>query len=433
MQANLKNIYLETLSAVAPISLVQNALSQWDLPASVDVLALGKAASPMMVGAKKVLGNRLRRGFVLTKYAHILPDDLPFLGDEIALREAGHPVPDLSGYQATEDLIQWLGQSGAENLLVLCSGGASSLLVSPSPPLSLEDLQTINGALLRSGFPIETLNILRKHLSRVKGGQLGAYCEHNYRSLRQLLMVDICAPQLKEEEILSLVGSGPFMADPSTLGEAEELLKKLRAALSVDIFDRASLALRETPKQSRCLNQILASHHSLREEAERLAGPAHLEHSLWEPVVLGEVSQLAESMGRCALRLKEEQKCGVLVASGEPTVLIEGSRSGRGGRCQELALRFAKTVSGQVGVALLAGSSDGTDGPTEEAGALVDGDTWHEICRQVGEKSAEAMLDSHDSGTALSLVAGSLLFTGPTGQNLNDLYLLKVGESDCGF
>src|SRR5690606_31705470 len=125
---------------------------------SIDVLAVGKAASTTMVGAKDILGNRLRRGFVLTKYGHILPADRPFLSDEITLREAGHPIPDLSGLQATKDLLRWLGQSGAEDLLVFCSGGASSLLVSPSPPLSLGDLQAINGTLLRSGLPIETLN-----------------------------------------------------------------------------------------------------------------------------------------------------------------------------------------------------------------------------------------------------------------------------------
>lgn len=428
MQVNLKNIYLETLSVVAPRSLVQSALSHWDFSDSVDVLALGKAAVPMMLGAKELLDHRFRRGFVLTKYGHIFPEARASLFGDLVLREAGHPMPDLSGYQASKELLHWLVQSGGEELLVLCSGGSSSLLVSPSPPLSLEDLQTINGALLRSGLPIETLNVLRKHLSQVKGGQLAAHCEHNYQRMRQLLMVDICAPQLEDEEILSLVGSGPFVADSSTLGEAKEVLKKLRGVLSRDIFDQASLALRETPKQSRCRSEMLASHHTLREAAVRLVGPAQLQAPLWEPTVLGEVRQVADDMARCAVGLQEEKKYGVLVASGEPTVRIEGSHSGRGGRCQELALRFARQIAGRSGIALLAGSSDGTDGPTGEAGALVDGNTWPEICRQVGEKSALAMLESHDSGTALSLVTGSLLRTGPTGQNLNDLYLLKVSR-----
>ncbi|MFA5508291.1 MAG: MOFRL family protein, partial [Vulcanimicrobiota bacterium] len=121
-----------------------------------------------------------------------------------------------------------------------------------------------------------------------------------------------------------------------------------------------------------------------------------------------------------------EGRRGVLVASGEPTVAIRVENPGRGGRCQELALRFAREIAGCPGLRLLAGSSDGTDGPTEDAGALVDGTTWPELCRVLGEDEMERVLREHDSGSALSRLKGALLHTGPTGHNINDLYLLEI-------
>lgn len=296
------------------------------------------------------------------------------------------------------------------------------MLVAPQEPLQLEDLIEINARLLKSGLPIEKMNILRKHLSRVKGGQLAARC-NGYGSVEQLLMVDICAPDLKEGEILSLVGSGCFVADPFTLDEAAEVLRKL--SLPPGLAERAEKALHETPKEVRGTSIVLASHRTLLMEAEAAVGEP-LTHPHWEPEVRGEVRTLAGHFARIGREMQAAGRKGVLLAAGEPTVKIEVENPGRGGRCQELALRFAREIAGVEGLRLLAGSSDGTDGPTGDAGAVVDGNTWPALCDKLGKDEMERVIREHDSGSALAHLEGVLLRTGPTGQNVNDLYLLEI-------
>ena len=375
----------------------------------------------MACAAVRELDENVNRGFLLTKYDHLDDTSRKVLQDRFELRESAHPVPDEAGLEATTEILSWLG-SGSGDLLVLMSGGASALLVAPQEPLQLNDLIEINTSLLKSGLPIEKMNVLRKHLSRVKGGQLAARCS-GYDSVEQLLMVDICAPDLKEAEILSLVGSGCFVADPFTVTEAEEVLQAL--SLRNGLAQRAEKALHETPKKVRCSNTVLASHRSLLEEARRAVGEP-LTHPDWKPEVTGEVRALAAEFARIGRELKAQGLRGVLVAAGEPTVEIEVDTPGRGGRCQELALRFAREVAGVEGLRLLAGSSDGTDGPTGDAGALVDGATWPALCDMLGTDEMERVVREHDSGSALAHLEGALLRTGPTGQNVNDLYLLEI-------
>ncbi len=391
------------------------------MPAQLDVLAVGKAAVPMACAALRELGGKVSRGFLLTKYEHLDESSGRLLQGCFELRESAHPVPDAAGLEATSEILSWLG-SGSGTLLVLMSGGASALLVAPQDPLQLEDLTEINRLLLKSGLPIEKMNVLRKHLSRVKGGQLATRCG-GYDSVEQLLMVDICAPDLKEEEILSLVGSGCFVADPFTMDEALEVLRSL--SLPTGLAERAERALHETPKEVRCSHTILASHRSLLDEARAHIGEP-LAHPDWQPEVTGEVRTLAARFARIGRELKAQERLGVLVAAGEPTVEIKVENPGRGGRCQELALRFAREIAGVEGLRLLAGSSDGTDGPTGDAGALVDGATWPTLCEMLGEDEMERVVREHDSGSALARLNGVLLRTGPTGQNVNDLYLLEV-------
>lgn len=392
-----------------------------DREGPIDVLAVGKAAVPMACSSLATLGDQVRRGFLLTKYDHIDPASRKLLAGRFEMRESAHPVPDRRGWESTVEILSWL-EHGTGRLLVLMSGGASALLVAPQDPLQLEDLVEINSRLLRSGLPIEKMNVLRKHLSRVKGGQLAARCGR-YDSIEQLLMVDICAPGMKEDEILSLVGSGCFVADPFTEAEARVILRQLE--LPDALAARAEAALHETPKNVRGSNRILASHSSLIEEARRLVREP-LKHSLWNPEVTGEVKELATRFSRVGRELKEAGASGVLVAAGEPTVEICVENPGRGGRCQELALRFAREIAGLPGLRMLAGSSDGTDGPTEDAGAMVDGTTWPRLCELLGEEKMERIILEHDSGSALAHLDGALLRTGPTGQNVNDLYLLEI-------
>jgi glycerate 2-kinase len=422
LNCELSDIYRLVLQRLSPDGLVGRHLETLQRQGSVEILAVGKAAVPMACAAQRFLGPKLRRGFLLTKNRHLNNDSKSFLKEKFVLREAAHPVPDAAGLQATADLLKWL-EDGQGELLVLMSGGASALLVAPAEPLSLDDLMEINSSLLQSGLPIEKMNVLRKHLSKVKGGQLAARCQQ-YSAIRQLVLVDICAPDLSEDAILSLVGSGCFAADPFSVAEAREILEAL--TLTPDLAARAERALHETPGQIRTQSVILASHLSLLREARSLLPQEHLDHPDWRAEITGEVREVARNFARFAREFKDKGVTGVLVASGEPTVEIRVDNPGRGGRCQELALRFAREVAGLDGLRLLAGSSDGTDGPTEDAGALVDGQTWPELCRRFGVEEMERILESHDSGTALSRLEGALLHTGPTGQNLNDLYLLQI-------
>jgi glycerate 2-kinase len=424
LKCKLWDIYQGVLQLLSPDRLVQSYLERQEPRGTVDVLAVGKAAVPMATAALSVLQGRLGRGFLLTKYSHLDTASKRFLEDKFVLREAAHPVPDAAGQQATTEVLDWL-EHGQGELLILMSGGASALLVGPESPLNLDDLIQVNSSLLRSGLPIEKMNVLRKHLSKVKGGQLAQRCGR-YQTLEQLVLVDICAPGMTEEEVLSLVGSGCFVADPFTEAEARVILGDL--PLPKSLAERAEQALHETPKDIRGTSVILASHQSLLREARGSLGRFCLDHSDWQSEITGDVRDVARGFARVARALQADGKNGVLVASGEPTVEIRVDEPGRGGRCQELALYFAREIAGRDGLRLLAGSSDGTDGPTDDAGALVDGRTWPELCRLLGADEMERVLARHDSGTALSRLDGALLRTGPTGQNLNDLYLLQISS-----
>ncbi len=381
----------------------------------------------MAQAAAAALGPNLGRGFLLTKDHHI--DEAARLGLEknFVLREASHPVPDQRGHNATLELIDWLESAPNDGraLLVLTSGGTSSLLVAPTEPLTLTDLADLNRAMLSSGLPIERMNILRKHVSGVKGGQLSDRCTL-YRTVQQLLMVDICAPQLKAQEVLSLVGSGPLVADPSEAQVAREVLEVLRARLSAEVFERASKAIHETPFETSVETQVLGSYETLTDTAEALLADRLIKPAGWDRTVTGKVQEVAQRMAEVALQLQREGRSGVLVASGEPTVDLGCDPPGQGGRCQELALHFSRHIAGLGGISLLAGSSDGTDGPTDCAGAFVDSQTWPTLSQKLGQSRLDEMLQRHDSGSALAHLAGALITTGPTGQNLNDLYLIEI-------
>ena len=432
MKKTLLDLYKSTLREADSYRLVESHLkAHQELSGPVDVVSIGKAAVPMAEAAVDVLGSQFRSGFLLTKYDHISPDSRQKLESEFQLFEAAPPVPDRAGQTATDALKKWISrsESAGRTLLVLVSGGASSLLVSPSPPLTLEDLKKINSALLASGLPIEEMNVLRKHLSSVKGGQMAQLAEENYRAQKQLIMVDICAPQLTEAEILSLVGSGPWVGDPSQREDAESILDQVRGHLEPELLHRIAQALRETPSNSSCNSTLVGSHRTLLRLAGAQLGERHLQPPDWNPEITGEVTQVAQLFSSTALKLQEEGQAGVLVASGEPTVVLNDN-PGRGGRCQELALHMAYCLKDSCGVTFLAGSSDGTDGPTDDAGALVDSSTWNKLCEIHGQERVERALREHDSGTLLSDLPGALITTGPTGQNLNDLFLLEVENTE---
>ncbi len=430
---SLRAVYQKTLQNLAPERLLMEAFRKRTPGSQVHILSLGKAAAPMACAAREAAGGKAWKGqgFLLTKFGHCSPSERDHLSS-FTFWEAAHPIPDEAGTLAARDLLRWLeSHPQSEELLVLLSGGASSLLADPIPPLNLRDLQELNEALLQSGLPIEEVNVVRKHLSYLKGGQLGARLTKRFKHITQYVLCDVSA-DLAPPHLLSLIGSGPTVPDPSTLEQARRILNRLDSMVPPSKLARWRDCLIETPKDLTLEATILADYHTLRATAlGYLSESDLLEDPNWSPTVEGEVAKLAVIWGRLAKRLLFENRCGTLAATGEPTVRLSADtpKSHRGGRCQELALRFAREIDGVPGITLLAGSSDGTDGPTDYAGAMVDGTTWSRLKALVGEGALLKAVEQHNSTAVLEKLPEALLRTGPTGQNLNDLFLLSICES----
>ncbi|MGE0493780.1 MAG: glycerate kinase [Vulcanimicrobiota bacterium] len=395
----LEAIFRQALEAVDPY---QAVISNWPElgPAQTWLLAVGKAAPAMARACAEQLGEQLAGGVVLTKDEHLGT----FVHPRLTLFEAAHPVPDQRGLEATEFILRQL-DGWDQRVLVALSGGASSLLVAPVPGLTLADLAEVNRRLLASGATIEQVNIVRKHLSQVKGGQLALRVTG---PLVTLALSDVVGSPA------DVIGSGPTVPDRSTLAQARTLADSMGL----------ELPMRETPKGdeavfSRSLYRVVGDNRLLA-QAALTAGRDHFERvELWSDRVEGEARLVAEQLAAEGRRRQAGGWRGLVVASGETTVTLSGS--GRGGRCQELALAFALAAQ-DTSLRLLAGASDGTDGPTDAAGAMVDGATVT-TALDLGLE-ASLYLEAHDS-YAFFERAGGHLKTGPTGTNVNDLLLME--------
>ncbi len=421
MQQQLAKIYHDILGRLRRGELLQQRLERESSLPFDQILALGKAAVEMSALAAP-FARPPCEGFLVTKVGHLTSRPRPGLAG-FECWETEHPVPGPRSLLAAQRLDSWSAERARPgHLLLLLSGGASSLIETPRPPLDLADLQLLNQALLASGLPIEKVNIVRKHLSLFKGGGLGQRLVRRFPKVTQLIASDVvCQPPR-----LDLVGSGPALADPSTRDDARILLEELRPHTTRERLERWFQALGETPKALSLQAELLADYRTLAAMARAELGSRNGHHESWNEVVLGDIEELARSWAALARRLKAQGVKTVLVATGEPTVRLRVKATGRGGRCQELAVHFARAIAGESGISLLAAGSDGQDGPTPYAGAVVDGETWSALLQAWGEEGAEKRLARHDSSGLLEALPGSLLRTGPSGLNLNDLFLLAI-------
>lgn len=374
-------------------------------------------------------GDRITAGIVLTKYGHAEQQQLP----NIRVFEAGHPLPDQNGFSTALKIIELL-DSADERTLVVClvSGGASALLAAPHEAISLEEKQQVTQQLLKAGADIFELNTVRKHISRVKGGRLA---EHAYPArVVSLILSDVIG------DPLDVIASGPTAPDSSTFRDAVAVLKKYgleekvpKSVLTV-LRQGVDGVISETPKQddrlfSRVENAIVGSNNLATQAAQKKAAELGYETIVLGSDFAGEASALATLLTEQALtiqlelsRKKIRQLC--LIAGGETTVKVTGT--GLGGRNTEMALVVAKQLAGKKGITFLSAGTDGTDGPTDAAGAMVDGDTISNA-RAAGI-DPDAFLANNDSYHFFKATNG-LLITGPTGTNVMDVQVVLVKDA----
>lgn len=395
---------------------------RYDLQAFDRVVAVGagKAAARMAQALERVLGPRLEGGLVVVKKGHRVPTR------RVIVREAGHPIPDRAGLKAAAELRERVEACGPRDLLfVLISGGASSLIPAPVAGVSLADKQTITDRLLRSGAAIQEINIVRKHLSTIKGGRLA---ESTKARIVTLILSDVIGDDLAS------IGSGPTAPDPSSFQDAIAVLRRYRlwGTAPDPICEHLGQGRRgivgETPKPGsarfkRVQYEIIGSNRQALAAIEAAARHAGLRTVLFSTALIGEASRAGEAFASLAHRLAAgkgilRRPCCV-VAGGETTVTVTGH--GKGGRAQEFAVAAACEIAGLPDMWIAAVGTDGTDGPTDVAGAVVSGETVTQA-RQKG-MSLRRVIAQHDSYPALKALKSHIV-TGPTGTNVNDLYLL---------
>jgi hydroxypyruvate reductase len=382
------------------------------------VIGAGKAGAPMAQAMEEVLGDRIDQGKITVKYGHALPLQ------KVEVLEADHPVPDEQGITATEQIME-LARGAGERDLVFCliSGGGSALLVCPAKGIGLQEIQAVTSELLSCGASIGEINAMRKHLSQVKGGQLARLCAP--ATVITLILSDVVG------DPLDVIASGPTVPDASSFSDCMEIVERydlsgrLPAAVMEIVRRGKGGTLPENPQEGdavfqRVQNEIVGNNLSAVLAAARKASELG-----YQPLIL---STRMEGETRIVARVhadifREVRATGYpapspvcILSGGETTVTLKGK--GKGGRNMEFSLAVAIQIQGEQDIFFLSGGTDGTDGPTDAAGAYADGSTMS----RGGERSLDAgrFLEENDSYSYFEKL-GDLLITGPTKTNVMDL------------
>ena len=403
----------------------------YDLAVYERVIALGagKATPAMARGLEDVLGERITRGVIVTKYGHALP-----LARTRTL-VAGHPVPDEKGLEAAREVEALARDAGANDLVVLLlSGGGSALLAAPVEGISLAEKQATTQALLRCGATIVELNAIRKHLSRLKGGRLAQIAAP--ATVLTLIVSDVVGDRL------DVIASGPTVADTSSFAQCVEIIgrygleRELPGPVVAYLRRGGDGALDETPKPGDPVfgsveNVVIANNALALEAARQKASALGCAVHMLGPAVEGETREVAVEQARLARQIAETRRPvappACLLSGGETTVTVRGA--GKGGRNQEFALAAAIELDGAGEIVVLSGGTDGTDGPTDAAGAVADASTLRRA-RDAG-LDARACLDDNDSHMFFHAL-DDLLITGPTGTNVMDVRVVLIGRPATG-
>ena len=385
------------------------------------ILGAGKASAPMAVAMEQLLGDRIADGVVIVKYGHAQATQ------KIKIREAGHPIPDANSLNATAELLEVAGKCGENDLVIfLLSGGGSALLEQLPPEINLGDLQELNRLLLACGANIEEINTVRKHISLVKGGQLA---KRVYPArLISLILSDVIG------DPLSGIASGPTAPDNTTFEQAWQILTKYglveQLPLSIKKYLQKGLTqqISETPKKDdlifrRVTNLILGNNRLALKAARNVARKNGFNTIILTDQAQGEVSEISKLLSALFKSTVQYQEIvaapGCLLIGGEPTVHLKGN--GLGGRNQELTLHLLKQLKTLQSPFYFASiGTDGTDGPTDAAGAWIDRDTFFKTLEKKME--IEPYLANNDSYHFFEKL-NQLIKTGPTGTNVMDMMI----------
>ena len=400
LRKDAETIIADSIREVQPDSAVIRALKETTLNGKIKLVAAGKAAWQMAKAASNYLGERLEQGIVITKYGHVR-GELP----RIRCCEAGHPVPDEGSFDAARKALALTENlTKDDTVLFLLSGGGSALFELPLIPA--EELQDVTRQLLACGADIVEINTLRKRLSAVKGGRFAQHCAP--AKIFSIILSDILG------DPPDMIASGPTCPDSSTCADAMEIVRRYDLSLREET---KQLLMVETPKAlANAQWMITGSVRELCDAAARSCRKLGYEPFFLTDRLCCQAREAGSVMASILRTHAGDGKKLAFLAGGETVVRLTGS--GKGGRNQELALAAAEGISGLSNAALFSVGSDGTDGPTDAAGGFVDGATRQRLLEE-GVHIDQVLLNN-DAYHALQRTDG-LIFTGPTGTNVNDV------------
>ena len=388
----------------------------------VIVVGAGKGSALMCRAVADLIGDWLYGGIIIVKYGYAVPMK------KIGIIEAGHPIPDENGLIATQQVVSLLRQTTSKDLVInLISGGGSALLCSPADGISFCEKQEMTRGLLSCGAPIREVNAIRKHISKVKGGRLARLAYPS--TLISLILSDVVG------DSISAIASGPTAPDPSTFSQCQVILDRYRLRTEkfgsiARLIDRGSAGeIEETPKPGdpifeKALNLVVGSNRLAVSAAKEQAEILGYDVKVIEHLAEGEATELAAAHAAIAKEIYHSgtaRRPACVISGGEATVTLRGD--GLGGRNQEFALATALELDGLEGIVTLIGATDGSDGPTNAAGAIVDGGTVRR--GEIKGLDARDYLNRNDSYHYLQATE-DLLITGPTFTNVMDLRLFII-------
>jgi glycerate 2-kinase len=416
--AILRAMFEAAVAAAAPALCVPKFLPNRPEGRTI-VIGAGKASAAMAQSLEQNWPGKIE-GLVVTRYGHAVPCS------QIEIVEAAHPVPDDAGTKAAARMLHMMQGFTADDLVIaLISGGGSSLLCLPADGITVEEKRAVNTALLKSGAPIQEMNCVRKHLSKIKGGRLAA-------AAYPARVVSLIISDVPGDDLGS-VASGPTVPDPTTFAQARDIIARYNIKVPNSVTTHLQKAEHETPKPgdpllSRAEAHLIASPQKSLEAAAAVAKNAGFTPVILGDALEGESRDLGIMMSGIAQQVRKFSQpspppCAI-ISGGETTVTIkDGNQSGKGGRNVEFLLSLAIKLNGQEDISALAADTDGIDGASEVAGAIIDETTMHRA-RNLG-MDPQNFLHRHDAHTFFEQTADQII-TGPTLTNVNDFRVILI-------